>query len=349
MKILTFPLNTQSAKYWIFDLAVFTSFIAVGLKLLRGGNSPLPGTYDDCAEDAFIPSQQHQHQHQQQREDVLKIGELVQVFDPEIDQDVAFFGEISATVTHDDSSITYDILAGPNRDQLLQYVGENNIEAHQPLDYNSHAMCYFSTSEATPCTILSYSDDNRQYYYISAILNGKVRRTQLPISRVRPVIFESPDLECEFKKLHSSEALIHVKSGDSYKLQLSGVAEIHDDGSDYVAPLIITSYNGDFTLSLKGTFNNTYFHSVEQATIHPYHVYEDGTVALCKVGNVNTSPCIVESHSVTETGSISYTVSYISESESETLEAEIPFTNVQRLLKHKVGVTKTQAQWYYGK
>jgi len=337
MKAPASLLNKQSMKYLLFDLILLASFVAVALKLLRVTNSPLAPecnvTYDDSNQES-IPTQQH-WQVRQQQHDIFKIGDMVEVYEPKIYQEYAFFAEISRIITHHNGSIKYDIRAGPNRDELFQDIDSSSIRAHEPLGFKRRAMCDYGKSLGSslrPCTILSYSYNERKSYYVLGMIGGKVRHHELPMSRIRPIVFLSSALEDEFERLTSPDPL---RYDESNHLQLKGVVELYDDTIDNsAAPLIITSYKEDGKIDLHHTFSSTRFPGIDPAIVRPYHTYGDGTDALCKVDKLRkVTPCTIGSHSITKTGSVLYQVSYLNE--GNTLKKFLPFTDVKRILKKK--------------
>jgi len=281
MKAPASLLNKQSMKYLLFDLILLASFVAVALKLLRVTNSPLAPecnvTYDDSNQES-IPTQQH-WQVRQQQHDIFKIGDMVEVYEPKIYQEYAFFAEISRIITHHNGSIKYDIRAGPNRDELFQDIDSSSIRAHEPLEFKRRVMCDYgqslgSSSRLSPCTILSYSYNERQSYYVSGMIDGKARRHELPMSRIRPIVDMPSTLEVEFERLTFLDPSSNV---DPNNLQLIGVVELYDDTIDYsAAPLIITSYTKDGKIDLHHTFSRTHFPGIDPAIVSPYHVYGVG-------------------------------------------------------------------------
>jgi len=305
-------------KYMLFNLTVLASFIAVAaLKLLGVRKSPLA---PECR-------------------DLFETGDMVEVYERKINQEYAFLAEIGSNVTQHDGSIKYEIRAGPNRDELFQDIDSSSIRAHEPLEFNRRVMCDYgetlgSSSRLTPCTILSYSYNERQSYYVLGMIDGKVRHHELPMSRIRPIVFLSSALEDEFERLTSLDA---QRYDDSNHLQLRGVVELYDDTRSYsAAPLIITSYNEDGKIDLYHTFSTTHVPGIDPAIVRPYHTYGDGMDALCKVVKLRkerVTPCTIVSHSITKTGSVSYQVSYLNE--GKTLQKFLPFTDVQRILKKK--------------
>mmetsp|Transcript_38237 Transcript_38237/g.70147 ORF Transcript_38237/g.70147 Transcript_38237/m.70147 type:complete len:316 (-) Transcript_38237:435-1382(-) len=307
-------LNKESMKYLLFDLTVLSSFIAVAaLKLLGVRKSPLA---PECR-------------------DLFETGDMVEVYERKINQEYAFLAEIGSNVTQHDGSIKYEIRAGPNRDELFQDIDSSSIRAHEPLGFKRRAMCDYGKSLGSslrPCTILSYSYNERKSYYVLGMIGGKVRHHELPMSRIRPIVDMSSALEEEFERLSSSDL---PRYDDSNHLRLRGVVELYDDNNYYsAAPLIITSYMKDGKMDLHHTFSSTHLPGVDPEDIRPYHVYGDGTDALCKVDKLRkVTPCTIGSHSITKTGSVSYQVSYLNE--GKTLQKFLPFTDVQRILKKK--------------
>mmetsp|Transcript_38231 Transcript_38231/g.70140 ORF Transcript_38231/g.70140 Transcript_38231/m.70140 type:complete len:304 (-) Transcript_38231:435-1346(-) len=301
-------------KYLLFDLTVLSSFIAVAaLKLLGVRKSPLA---PECR-------------------DLFETGDMVEVYERKINQEYAFLAEIGSNVTQHDGSIKYEIRAGPNRDELFQDIDSSSIRAHEPLGFKRRAMCDYGKSLGSslrPCTILSYSYNERKSYYVLGMIGGKVRHHELPMSRIRPIVDMSSALEEEFERLSSSDL---PRYDDSNHLRLRGVVELYDDNNYYsAAPLIITSYMKDGKMDLHHTFSSTHLPGVDPEDIRPYHVYGDGTDALCKVDKLRkVTPCTIGSHSITKTGSVSYQVSYLNE--GKTLQKFLPFTDVQRILKKK--------------
>ena len=164
------------------------------------------------------------------------------------------------------------------------------------------------------------------------MIDGKVRHHELPMSRIRPIVFLSSALEGEFERLTSLNLL---RYDDSNHLQLRGVVEIYNDTSSYcAAPFIITSYNEDGKIDLYHSFSSTHVPGIDPAIVRPYHIYGDGTDALCKVVKLRkVTPCAIVSHSITETGSVSYQVSYLNK--GKTWRKFLPFTDVQRILQTK--------------
>jgi len=327
----------------LFDLTVLASFIAVAAtKLLGVRNSPLvPECHDtyDNTKQTSIPMQHHQQLRQQlrqQQREIFEIGDMVEVYDRKIHQEYAFFAEVGKiNVTHHDGSIKYAIRAGPDRDELFQDIDSSSIRAHEPLEFKRRVMCDYgqslgSSSRLIPCTILAYSYNERQSYYVLGMIDGKARHHDLPMSRIRPIVDMSSALEEEFERLSSSDL---PRYDDSNHLRLRGVVELYDDNNYYsAAPLIITSYMKDGKMDLHHTFSSTHLPGVDPEDIRPYHVYGDGTDALCKVGELReVTPCTIVSHSMTKTGSVSYQASYLNE--GETLEQFLPFTDVKRILK----------------
>mmetsp|Transcript_38229 Transcript_38229/g.70137 ORF Transcript_38229/g.70137 Transcript_38229/m.70137 type:complete len:334 (-) Transcript_38229:435-1436(-) len=331
-------------KYMLFNLTVLASFIAVAAtKLLGVRNSPLvPECHDtyDNTKQTSIPMQHHQQLRQQlrqQQREIFEIGDMVEVYESKIYQEYSFFAEIGSNVTQHDGSIKYEIRAGPNRDELFQDIDSSSIRAHEPLEFKRRVMCDYgqslgSSSRLIPCTILAYSYNERQSYYVLGMIDGKARHHDLPMSRIRPIVDMSSALEEEFERLSSSDL---PRYDDSNHLRLRGVVELYDDNNYYsAAPLIITSYMKDGKMDLHHTFSSTHLPGVDPEDIRPYHVYGDGTDALCKVDKLRkVTPCTIGSHSITKTGSVSYQVSYLNE--GKTLQKFLPFTDVQRILKKK--------------
>ena len=333
-------------KYFPFHLTVSALFIALAAwELLGVRNSPLvlecDYTYDDTNQTS-IPRQQHPQLCQEQR-DIFEIGDMVEVYERKIYQEFAFFAEIASNITHHDGSIKYEIRAGPDREKLFQDIDSSSIRAHKPLEFKRRVMCDYgislgSSSRLTPCTILSYSYNERQSYYVLGMIDGKVRHHELPISRIRPIVFLSSALEGEFERLTSLDAL---RYDDSNHPQFRGVVELYvfnelyDDTSYYaIAPLIITSYNEDGKIDLHHTFSNTHHPGIDPTIIRPYYIYGEGMNALCKVGKLRkVTPCTIGSHSITTSGSVLYQVSYLNK--GKTLKKFLLFTDVQRILKKK--------------
>ena len=166
------------------------------------------------------------------------------------------------------------------------------------------------------------------------IVDDEVRHHEMPMSRIRPIVSTmSSALEDEFKRLTPSDP---PRYDDSNHLQLIGVVELYDDTSYTAAPLIITSFKEDGTYNLQHTFSSTHFPAVDPAIVSPYHVYGDGTDALCKMGKLDKKiiiPCTVVSHSIANTGCVWYDVSYLDE--GKPLENYLPFTYVERILKKR--------------
>ena len=70
-------------------------------------------------------------------------------------------------------------------------------------------------------------------------MDGEIRHPELPMSRIRPIVYLSSALEDEFERLTS---LDQSSNADLENLQLIGVVELYDNTSYSVVPLIITLY-----------------------------------------------------------------------------------------------------------
>ena len=115
---------------------------------------------------------------------------------------------------------------------------------------------------------------------------------------------------------------------DPNNLQWNGVVELFDDSSYSVAPLIITLYKEDGNIDLHQSYLQHHpFLGVDPRIVHTCHIYGDGKKAVCEIGifrKVHIIPCTEVSHSIMQSGSVSYQVYYLNEEEKTSVRWNSP-------------------------
>jgi len=274
----------------------------------------------------------------------MKIGEWVEIYEPEINSSYAFFAKLLGIVPQDDDdgSVKFKIKSGPHALDFVEEVDSTSVRVHEPYELNTPAMCDYSGGKYGPaklaqCTILSQHDTHSDTYYVLAELEGSVTVQQLPLSRIRRLVDTSPE--------NFRSGITHPDATSSMDIgtdRLSGVVELYGDTSMFAEPAIVTGYHEneesptDFNYNLQHTSTNKHLAKVDPKFVHPYQIYEAGTTALCSIGGfrdkMNIVPCTVHSHSLKDIGFVTYQVSYYREEEKSPIMSTISFAEIKRRL-----------------
>jgi len=337
-------MNYLLLPYLLFDLIALGAIVAIAIKLFGNGAIYFDNVADLLQTASKTPWRQQQQSTPSQ---IFSIGDIVEVHDPKINEEYAFFAEIDRIYKSRNGSRKYEVCTMDGRHrECFHSIDESRMRLNEILDYRTKVMCDHGGSVDSSidqskhhyaCTILSSYDDGKKQAYNVVMLfgNGDITHQQVPMAKIRSIAKMPAHLEEKFDRLDSLDP--SRNRIDPHSLELSGVLERVDDQIQYAYPLLVSAYgkNNTATLLHPFTFDEGMLRGANLKHFQPYRVYEDGTLGLCKLGkldidgNVDQAPCTVDSHSLSDNGVLLYEVSYYGD-EEELVSDTLPFTKIWR-------------------
>ena len=152
----------------------------------------------------------------------------------------------------------------------------------------------------------------------------------------------------------------NINSNSNSPLRRGSIVELYGSNSYFATPAWIEKQEGAastssatgsgyhaYTYTLHNAITSGSIPHVDSKFIHPYQIYKEGTRASCNIGlnELYLTPCVIQSHVITEEGTLVYRVSYLNqqrqqqdddmnedggEEEENLVHDSLSFTKVQR-------------------
>ncbi|KAL7464996.1 hypothetical protein ACHAXS_005327 [Conticribra weissflogii] len=133
----------------------------------------------------------------------FQVGDIVEVYDPNIHASYAFAAKIKTVVDSDEGATYYDILPGYGKGEMdvIKHVESSVVKELKVYTPETKAACDIGASESrhfVQCKILSHlksnlSGNNGGWYLVSYQLGSSdaLKRTKLPLSKVQRIVGDS--------------------------------------------------------------------------------------------------------------------------------------------------------------